>query len=211
MGDNLEEVSDAANRKVESGVYDTRSVKKWAREMGADLVEISAKAQPPVVRIMDYSKFIYDQKKKEKEIKAKAVKTVIKEIRFGPNTDDHDFEFKLRHAKAFLEEGSKLKAYVHFKGRSIVFKDRGELLLLRFIKELEELGMPEELPRMEGRRMHVIIAPDKKKMAERAKEKAKAAAVAKAPATPEPLTAEGSAALAEDTEAVADQPLQTEA
>ena len=180
VGDNLDEVSDAAGRTVESGVYDTRSVKKWARELGSDLVEISAKAVPPVVRIMDYSKFIYDQKKKEKEIKAKAVKTVIKEIRFGPNTDDHDFDFKLRHAKAFLAEGSKLKAYVHFKGRSIVFKDRGELLLLRFIKELENLGMPEELPRMEGRRMHVIIAPDKKKIAELAKEKAKAAALKKA-------------------------------
>ena len=136
---------------------------------------------------MDYSKFIYDQKKKEKEIKAKAVKTVIKEIRFGPNTDDHDFDFKLRHAKAFLEEGSKLKAYVHFKGRSIVFKDRGELLLLRFIKELEELGMPEELPRMEGRRMHVIIAPDKKKLADRAKEKARLEAAAKKAAEEEAL------------------------
>lgn len=231
VGDNLDEVSDAAGRTVESGVYDTRQVKKWARELGSDLVEISAKAQPPVVRIMDYSKFIYDQKKKEKEIKAKAVKTVLKEIRFGPNTDDHDFDFKLRHAKAFLEEGAKLKAYVHFKGRSIVFKDRGELLLLRFIKELEELGMPEELPRMEGRRMHVIIAPDKKKLADRAKEKARAEAAAKkaaeddgekpagAPASEASATeaqsseaqpSEGSKTIADHTEAIADEPLATE-
>ena len=163
VGDNLDELSEAVGRKIESAVYDTRSVKKWARELGADLVEISAKAVPPVVRIMDYSKFLYDQKKKEKELKAKQTKTVIKEIRFGPNTDDHDFDFKLRHARGFLEEGSKIKAYVHFRGRSIVFKDRGELLLLRFIKELEDLGAAEELPRMEGRRMNVIIAPLKKK------------------------------------------------
>lgn len=163
VGENLDDVSEAAERTIESGVYDTRDVKRWARAMSADLVEISAKAVPPVVRIMDYSKFLYDQKKKEKELKAKQVKTVIKEIRFGPNTDDHDFDFKLRHARGFLEEGSKIKAYVHFRGRSIVFKDRGELLLLRFIKELEDLGAAEELPRMEGRRMNVIIAPLKKK------------------------------------------------
>ena len=163
VGDNLADVSEVAGRTIDSNVYDTRDVKRWARELESDLVEISAKADPPVVRIMDYSKFIYDQKKKEKEIKAKAVKTVIKEIRFGPNTDDHDFDFKLRHARGFLEEGSKIKAYVHFKGRSIVFKDRGELLLLRFIKELANEGLPEELPKMEGRRMHVIIAANKKK------------------------------------------------
>lgn len=163
VGDNLTEVSEVAGKPIDSNVYDTRDVKRWARELESDLVEISAKADPPVVRIMDYSKFIYDQKKKEKEIKAKAVKTVIKEIRFGPNTDDHDFEFKLRHARGFLEEGSKIKAYVHFKGRSIVFKDRGELLLLKFIKELAAEGLPEELPKLEGRRMHVIIAPLKKK------------------------------------------------
>ncbi len=162
VGDNLDDVAEVAERDIESGVYDTRDIKRWARELNLDLVEISAKAEPPVVRIMDYSKFIYDQKKKEKEIKAKAVKTVIKEIRFGPNTDDHDFDFKLRHARGFLEEGSKIKAYVHFRGRSIVFKDRGELLLLRFIKELEDLGAAEEMPRMEGRRMNVIIAPKKK-------------------------------------------------
>ncbi len=163
VGDNLEEIAEVAGRDIESSVYDTRDVKRWARELEQDLVEISGKATPPVVRIMDYSKFLYDQKKKEKEMKAKQVKTVIKEIRFGPNTDDHDFDFKLRHARGFLEEGSKIKAYVHFRGRSIVFKDRGELLLLRFIKELADLGAAEELPKMEGRRMNVIIAPLKKK------------------------------------------------
>ena len=124
-------------------------------------MEISPNAVPPVARITDFNKFLYDKKKKEKEIKAKASKTVIKEIRFGPNTDDHDFEFKVRHAKGFLEEGAKVKAYVQFKGRAIVFKDRGELILLRFLKELEELGAAEALPRLEGRRMHVIITPKK--------------------------------------------------
>jgi len=131
--------------------------------MGLDLVMISPKADPPVCRIIEFNKFIYEKKRKEKEIKAKTVKTVVKEIRFGPNTDDHDFDFKLRHAKGFLEEGHKVKAYVQFRGRSIVFKERGELLLLRFMKELEELGSAEQLPQMEGRRMHVILAPKKKK------------------------------------------------
>ena len=120
-------------------------------------------AKPPVVRIIDYNKFLYERKKKEKEIKAKAAKTVVKEIRFGPNTDDHDFEFKTRHAKGFLEDGAKVKAYVHFRGRTIVFKDRGELLLLRFLKELEEYGTAEALPKMEGRRMIVIVTPKKVK------------------------------------------------
>lgn len=131
--------------------------------MDLDLVEISAAAKPPVCKIIDYSKFLYDRKKREKEIKAKAVKTVIKEIRFGPNTDDHDFQFKLRHAVGFLEEGSKVKAYVQFKGRTIVFKERGELLLLRFMKELEDYGAAEAMPRLEGRRMSVIIGPKKRK------------------------------------------------
>ena len=131
--------------------------------MELDLVEISPNAKPPVVRIIDLNKFLYEKKKKEKEMKAKAAKTVIKEIRFGPNTDEHDFEFKLRHAQKFLEEGSKVKAYVQFRGRTIVFKDRGELLLLRMIKELEEFGAAEALPKMEGRRMIVVVAPKKKK------------------------------------------------
>lgn len=130
--------------------------------MGLDLVVISPKADPPVCKIIDYKKFLYQRKKKDKELKAKTAKTVVKEIRFGPNTDDHDFEFKLRHAKRFLEEGAKVKAYVHFRGRTIVFKDRGELLLLRFLKELEDYGAAEALPKMEGRRMNVIISPKKK-------------------------------------------------
>ena len=136
---------------------------RWADELGLDLVEISPKAKPPVVRIIDYNKFLYEKKKKEKELKAKASKTVVKEIRFGPNTDEHDFDFKLRHAQKFLQEGAKVKAYVHFRGRTIVFKERGELLLLRFLKELEEFGAAEALPKMEGRRMIVIVSPKKKK------------------------------------------------
>ncbi|NRB47089.1 MAG: translation initiation factor IF-3 [Saprospiraceae bacterium] len=163
VGDNLEEISEAIGQKIETGVYPTRRLRDLAYQMDLDLVEISPKANPPVVRIINFKKFLYEKKKKQKEIKAKALKTVIKEIRFGPNTDDHDFEFKLRHARKFLEEGAKVKAYVHFKGRTIVFKDRGELLLLRFLKELEELGAAEALPRLEGRRMTVIVSPKKKK------------------------------------------------
>jgi translation initiation factor IF-3 len=162
VGDNLDELSEIIGRKVEAGVYDTRDVKDWAQQMELDLVEISPKADPPVVKIIDFKKFLYERKKREKEMKAKAVKTVVKEIRFGPNTDDHDFDFKLRHAKKFLEEGAKVKAYVHFRGRTIVFKERGELLLLRFLKELEGLGAAEALPKMESnRRMMVMIAPKK--------------------------------------------------
>ncbi|MBX2876464.1 MAG: translation initiation factor IF-3 [Saprospiraceae bacterium] len=163
VGDNLEEISEAIGQKIETGVYPTRRLRDYAYQMDLDLVEISPKASPPVVRIINFKKFLYEKKKKQKEIKAKALKTVIKEIRFGPNTDDHDFDFKLRHARKFLEEGAKVKAYVHFKGRTIVFKDRGELLLLRFLKELEELGAAEALPRLEGRRMTVIVSPKKKK------------------------------------------------
>ncbi len=122
------------------------------------MVEISPKADPPVCKIIDYSKFKYEQKKKQKEIKAKAQRTVVKEIRFGPNTDDHDFEFKLKHARGFLEDGAKVKAYVHFVGRSIVFKDRGEMLLLKFAQELEEYGKVEEMPKMMGKRMYVMLA-----------------------------------------------------
>ena len=146
---------------MESGVYSTRKLRAIADAADLDLVEISPNAVPPVCRITDYVKFLYQKKKKEKEIKANAVKTVLKEIRFGPNTDDHDFEFKVRHALEFLKEGSKVKAYVQFKGRAIVFKDRGELLLLRFLKELEEFGLPESLPKLEGRRMLVMVSPKK--------------------------------------------------
>ena len=130
--------------------------------MELDLVEISPKADPPVCRITEYKKFLYDQKKKQKEIKAKQQKVVVKEIRFGPNTDDHDFRFKLKHARKFLEEGSKLKAYVFFRGRTIVFKERGEILLLKFAQELEDIGVVEQLPRLEGKRMTIIFNPKKK-------------------------------------------------
>jgi translation initiation factor IF-3 len=126
-------------------------------------VEIAPKAEPPVCKIIDYKKFLYEQKKKQKELKAKSTKVVVKEIRFGPNTDDHDFEFKLKHAKKFLEEGAKLKAYVFFKGRSILFKDKGQILLLRFAQELEELAKVEQLPKMEGKRMIMMFAPKKPK------------------------------------------------
>ena len=163
VGDNMEQISQAVGKTIESGIYPTKRVLEWAQMMELDVVEISPKANPPVCRIIDYNKFLYDKKKKEKEIKSKTQKTVVKEIRFGPNTDDHDFDFKLRHAKKFLEEGAKVRAYVHFRGRTIVFKDRGQLLLLRFLKELEDYGAAEELPKMEGRRMSVIVSPKKAK------------------------------------------------
>jgi len=130
---------------------------------GLDLVEISPKADPPVCRIVDYQKFLYQQKKKAKEIKAKAVKVIIKEIRFGPNTDDHDYNFKLKHAENFIKDGSKVKAYVFFRGREIVFKDQGEILLLRFATDLEEIAKVEQMPRLEGKRMIMILAPKPKK------------------------------------------------
>ncbi len=163
VGDNLDEISEIAGYKVESGVYNTRQALDWARKADLDLVMISPSAKPPVCRIIEFNKFLFDKKKKEKELKAKTAKTVIKEIRFGPNTDDHDFEFKMRHAQNFLEDGAKVKAYVQFRGRTIIYKDRGELLLLRLLKELEEYGVAEGLPKMEGRRMIVMIAPKKKK------------------------------------------------
>ena len=146
---------------VEPAVMNTRDAIQLAREMELDLVEISPKADPPVCRIIEYKKFLYDQKKKQKEIKAKQQKVVVKEIRFGPNTDDHDFQFKLKHAKKFLQEGSKLKAYVFFRGRTIVFKERGEILLLKFAQELEEYGTVEQLPKLEGKRITVMFNPKK--------------------------------------------------
>ncbi len=130
-----------------------------ADELDMDLVEISPKADPPVCKITDYQKFLYQQKKKQKEMKANAVKVVVKEIRFGPNTDDHDYQFKLRHAEKFLDEGAKVKAYVFFKGRSILFKEQGEILLLRFAQDLEEIGKVEQLPKLEGKRMTMFLAP----------------------------------------------------
>ena len=141
------------------GVFSTVEALKMADEKDLDLVEISPKADPPVCKITDYQKFLYQQKKKQKEMKAKAVKVVVKEIRFGPNTDDHDYQFKLRHAEKFLEEGAKVKAFVFFKGRSILFKDKGEILLLRFAQDLEEIGKVEQLPKLEGKRMIMFMAP----------------------------------------------------
>ncbi len=167
VGDNLEELSKIVGEELESGtVFPTRKVVSWTDKVNLDLVEISPNAKPPVCKLTDYKKFLYEKKRKQKELKAKAVKTVLKEIRFGPNTDDHDFEFKTRHAKGFLEDANKVKAYVHFYGRSIVFKDRGRDLLARFIKELEEYGAPEAPPKMEGKRMIVIMVPGKKKKKE---------------------------------------------
>jgi len=146
----------------EPQVMSTSDAIKLADEQGLDLVEISPKANPPVCKILDYKKFLYNQKRKQKELKAKQSKVVLKEIRFGPNTDDHDFDFKLAHAKKFLEDGSKLKAYVFFIGRTIVFKDRGEILLLRLAQELAEHGVVEQMPKLEGKRMIMMINPKKK-------------------------------------------------
>jgi translation initiation factor IF-3 len=146
---------------ISQGIYRTSEALRIADDLGLDLVEISPNAAPPVCRIIDYQKFLYQQKKRQKEQKAKAVKVVIKEIRFGPQTDDHDFEFKLKHAKAFLDEGSKVRAYVFFKGRSILFKEQGEILLLRFATELEDYGKVDQMPRLEGKRMYIMLSPKK--------------------------------------------------
>jgi len=134
---------------------------KLADDLELDLVEISPNASPPVCKIIDYQKFLYQQKKKQKEIKAKSTKIIVKEIRFGPNTDEHDFNFKLKHALKFLEEGAKVKAYVFFKGRSILFKEQGEVILLKLAQELEEVGKVEQMPRLEGKRMIMFISPKK--------------------------------------------------
>ncbi|RYY93774.1 MAG: translation initiation factor IF-3 [Chitinophagaceae bacterium] len=144
---------------VAMGVYPTQEALKMAQDQALDLVEISPQADPPVCRIIDYNKFLYDKKKKEKEMKAKAKTTEMKEIRFTPNTDDHDFDFKSKHAENFLKEGNKVKAYVQFKGRAIQFKDRGELLLLKFAERLAEVGQLESMPKLEGKRMLAIISP----------------------------------------------------
>jgi translation initiation factor IF-3 len=146
----------------EPKVMTTSEAIKMAEEQELDLVEISPNAVPPVCKIMDYRKFLYNQKRKEKELKAKQSKVVLKEVRFGPNTDDHDFNFKLAHARKFLEEGNKVKAYVFFRGRTIVFKDRGEILLLKFAQELADIGAVEQLPKLEGKRMIIMINPKKK-------------------------------------------------
>jgi translation initiation factor IF-3 len=147
---------------IETGVYSIDDALRIAREQNLDLVEISPKAEPPVCRVVDYSKFKYDLKKKQREMKAKTQKVVQKEIRFGPNTDEHDFEFKVKHARAFLEANAKVKAYVHFVGRTIVFKERGEVLLLRFAQALEDVAKVEQLPKLEGKRMFLFLAPKPK-------------------------------------------------
>ena len=147
---------------VEIGVYSLAQALAIANEQGLDLVEISPKAVPPVCKVMDYKKFLYEQKKREKVLKSKAAKVVVKEIRFGPNTDDHDYNFKKKHAEKFLKEGAKLKAFVFFKGRSIIFKEQGQILLLRLAQDLEDLGKVEQMPKLEGKRMIMFIAPIKK-------------------------------------------------
>ncbi|MBK7226631.1 MAG: translation initiation factor IF-3 [Saprospiraceae bacterium] len=161
VGEDLDEISRIAGKEIEAGIYTTSEAIKWAYDLGMDLVVITDKSNPPVCKIIDLNKFLYLKKKKEKEIKAKSAKVVLKEIRFGPNTDDHDFDFKLKHAIKFLEEGAKVKAYVQFRGRAIVYKERGELVLLKFLKELESYGSAEELPKLEGKRMNLIISPRK--------------------------------------------------
>ena len=150
---------------IESAVVPTRDALRLAEQKGLDLVEISPNAEPPVCRLIDYSKFLYQQKKKQKELKAKQVKVEIKEIRFGPQTDEHDYNFKLKHAKEFLMEGDKVKAHVFFRGRSILFKEQGEVLLLRFANDLEEYGKVESMPKLEGKRMIIYIAPKSVKKA----------------------------------------------
>jgi translation initiation factor IF-3 len=148
---------------VEPGVISLRDALAIAEEQGLDLVEISPNAVPPVCKVIDYNKFVYEQKKKLKEIKSNAKQTVIKEIRFGPNTNEHDFDFKLKHAIKFLEAGEKVRAYVHFKGRAIVYKEQGEILLLKFAQALEDYGKVEQLPKLEGKRMFLTVAPKGKK------------------------------------------------
>lgn len=167
---------------IEQGVYPLAKALQMAQSQDLDLIEISPNAVPPVCRIADYKKFIYQQKKRQKEQKAKSVKIVVKEIRFGPQTDDHDYSFKLKHAKSFLEEGAKVKAYVFFKGRSILFKEQGEVLLLRFANDLEDFAKVESLPSLEGKKMIIMLAPKKApaKKAEPKKEMQKESKIEKA-------------------------------
>ena len=154
-----------------STVVPTQQALEMAREEGVDLVEISPNAQPPVCRLIDYSKFLYQQKKRMKEMKAKQVKVEVKEIRFGPQTDEHDYQFKLKHARGFLEEGNKVRAYVFFRGRSILFKEQGEVLLLRFANDLEEVGKVEGMPSLEGKKMFLYLAPKKAGIAKKSQQK----------------------------------------
>ena len=149
--------------QVEPKIVSIDEAIKIAKDLSLDLVEISPNAEPPVCKVIDYKKFIYDQKKKQKSIKSKAQKVVIKELRFRPNTGEHDFDFKLKHAQKFLEEGAKVKAFVFFRGRTIIFKDKGEILLLRLAQALEDIGIVENMPKLEGKKMIMIVAPKKKK------------------------------------------------
>ena len=186
---------------VEQGVYPTDQARKMAQDQNLDLVEISPTATPPVCRVIDYSKCKYEQKKKTRELKAKQTKVVLKEIRFGPNTDEHDFAFKVKHAQEFLREGAKIKSYVHFVGRSIVFKERGEILLLKFAQALEDLAKVEQLPKLEGKRMFLYLAP-------------KAAVVAKAaakPAAPADAKPEKKAAKPAESKAETSEPAEAPA
>ena len=176
--------------EIEPKVYPIFQALKMAEEKELDLVEISPNAQPPVCRIIDYSKFLYQQKKRQKEQKAKQVKVNVKEIRFGPQTDDHDYNFKLKHAKGVLEEGAKVKAYVFFKGRSILFKEQGEVLLLRFANDLEEYGKVEQLPVLEGKRMIIMLTPKKAGAAATPKPAVSKPVVKKVVVTPKPKTEE---------------------
>ena len=152
-------------------VVPTRKALDMARQQGVDLVEISPNAQPPVCRLIDYSKFLYQQKKRQKEMKQKQVKVEVKEIRFGPQTDEHDYQFKLKHAQKFLEEGNKVRAYVFFRGRSILFKEQGEVLLLRFANDLEEFGKVEQMPKLEGKKMFLYLSPKKSGQAKKSQQK----------------------------------------
>ncbi len=192
-------------------VMSTREALELAQQRGEDLVEISPNATPPVCRIIDYSKFLYQQKKRAKEMKSRQVKVEVKEIRFGPQTDDHDYNFKLKHAKEFLEEGNKVRAYVFFRGRSILFKEQGEVLLLRFANDLEEYGKVEQMPKLEGKKMFLFMAPKKAGVAKKSQQKmdrekreAEAASAASAAqAAVEESASDGLAANAKGLEALA--------
>ncbi|MBE7628604.1 translation initiation factor IF-3 [Tenacibaculum piscium] len=165
MNDKIRYVDEVrlVGENIEVGVYPLEKAKEMAIEQELDLVEISPKAVPPVCKIIDYKKFLYEQKKRDKALKSKATKVIVKEIRFGPQTDEHDYEFKKKHAIKFLQDGAKLKAFVFFKGRSIVFKEQGQILLLKLAQELEEYGKVEQMPKLEGKRMIMFIAPKKAK------------------------------------------------
>ncbi|WP_218773533.1 translation initiation factor IF-3 [Tenacibaculum sp. AHE15PA] len=165
MNDKIKYVEEVrlVGENIEVGVYALEKAKEIAREQELDLVEISPKAVPPVCKVIDYKKFLYEQKKRDKALKSKATKVIVKEIRFGPQTDEHDYEFKKKHAIKFLQDGAKLKAFVFFKGRSIVFKEQGQILLLKLAQELEDYGKVEQMPKLEGKRMIMFIAPKKSK------------------------------------------------